>query len=157
MKQLLLLSLLWPVASFPLEGTGSVDFNASIVPLLDQNPTLRQFVICSFDIVSDPIGTRIGNGQSKSLGGARIGPYSMWANWHSATGEHPVVLTVNTQTAFLDGHGRLVSGNLSKAVRIMERVESVTIEPPEKEQPENIPGGFKHAVDPKVCSKEPTS
>lgn len=156
MKRLLVLALLWPVTSFSLEGTGSVDFDSVLVPLLDQNTTLKQFVFCGFDIVSDPMGTRIGDLQSKALGGARIGPYSMWANWHSATGEHPIILTVNTRTTFLDRHGKAVSGSLSRAVRVVEHVESVTIEPPEAEQPLSVPGGFKHSVDKNACSKEAT-
>ncbi|WP_147329506.1 hypothetical protein [Paraburkholderia sp. DHOC27] len=157
MKRLFLLVLLCPIVSFSLEGSGSVDFDSSIVPLLNQNPTLRQFVLCSFDIVSDPVGTRIGDVQSKALGGTRIGPYSMWANWHGATSNQRVVLTVNTQTTFFDKHGKPVNANLSKATRVEERIASVTIEPPEKDQPGIVPGGFKHAVDLSVCSMKPIS
>lgn len=154
MKRITLLCLFWPLASFSLEGTGSVDFESAIVPLLNQNSTLKQFVFCNFDIVSDPMGTRIGDAQSKALGGDRIGPYAMWANWHSPAGEQPVILTVNTQSVFIDKHGDDVRGNLSKAVKIVERIKGVTVEPPEKDQPESVPGGFKHAADLNVCTKK---
>lgn len=153
MKRLFLLILLWPAVSFSLEGTGSVDFNSSVRPLLNQNTTLKEFVLCSFDIVSDPMGTRIGDVQSKALGGSRTGPYSMWANWHGKSGTRPVILTVNTQVTFEDKSGLLVDGDLSKAVRVVERVESVTIEPPDADQPLTTPGGFKHTIDEKSCAR----
>ncbi|WP_156966892.1 hypothetical protein [Paraburkholderia ferrariae] len=157
MKKVLVILLFFPLTAVALEGTGSVDFDSSIIPLLDENVVFKELVLCNFDIVGDPMGTRIGSIQSKALGGARIGPYSMWANWHGNSGIKPVVLTINTHTDFLDSRGKIIKGSLQKAVRIREHIDSVTIEPPDKDQPEAVPGGLKHAVDVKECFKKFTS
>lgn len=152
MKRLLPLLSCLPLTAFALDGTGSVDFDSSIMPLLNQNADLRELVLCNFDIVSDPMGTRIGDVQSKALGGSRIGPYSMWANWRGNSGSKPVVLTINTRIDFIDSRGRKVNGNLPTAVRIEEHIDSVTIRPAEQGQPESVPGGLKHGIDLKACS-----
>ncbi|APA89792.1 hypothetical protein BJG93_30500 (plasmid) [Paraburkholderia sprentiae WSM5005] len=152
MKKAFFLLLFFPAVSFALDGTGSVDFDSAIVPLLNRNTVLKDLVLCNFDIVGDPMGTRIGDVQSKALGGDRVGPYSMWANWHGNSGVKPVILTINTRTNFIDAHGKKVRGDLQKAVRIEEYVESVTIEPPDKDQPQSVPGGLKHSIDAQACS-----
>ncbi|MCP3722764.1 hypothetical protein M3I53_06395 [Paraburkholderia sp. CNPSo 3272] len=157
MKRVFPILLFFPFAVLALDGTGSVDFDSAIVPLLNQNTTFKEFVLCNFDIVSDPMGGRIGDIQSKALGGSRIGPYSMWANWRGNSGAKPVILTINTYTDFIDAAGNIVKGNLKKAVRIKEHIDSVTIEPPDKDQPESVPGGLKHAVDVKACAAKSPS
>ncbi|MGF6634556.1 hypothetical protein OKW38_003242 [Paraburkholderia sp. MM5496-R1] len=154
MKKAFPLVLFFPFVSFALDGTGSVDFDSAIIPLLNKNSVLKGLVLCNFDIVGDPMGTRIGDIQSKALGGDRIGPYSMWANWHGNSGVKPVILTINTHTDFIDARGKKVGGDLKKAIRIQEYIESVTIEPPEKDQPESVPGGLKHSIEPQTCSEK---
>lgn len=157
MKKYFAIGLFLPLTVFALDGTGSVDFDSTVLPLLNQSPVLKELVLCDFDIVSDPMGTRIGGIQSKRLEGARIGPYSMWANWHGRSGIKPVVLTVNTRTTFFDAQGREVDSGLHSAVRVEEKIDSVTVEPPESGQPEVVPGGLKHAIDPKTCREQPGS
>ena len=164
MKNTLLVLLFFPLIALALEctnalaleGTGSVSFNEDIIPLLNENVVLKEFVLCNFDIVSDPMGTRIGDIQSKALGGARFGPYSMWANWHGNSGIKPVILTINTRTKFLDAHGKEdPNGDLQKAVRIEEHITGVTVEPPEEGQMKSEPGGLKHRIASQTCSVKP--
>jgi len=164
MKKTLLFLLLFPFVALALEGTdalallgtGSVDFDEVIMPLLNENVVLKEFVLCNFDIVSDPMGIRIGDVQSKALGGGRFGPYGMWANWHGNSGVKPVVLTINTSTKFLDAQGKEdPNGELKNAVRIEEHLAGVTVEPAEEGQMESVPGGLVYKIDSKMCSAKP--
>jgi len=153
MRKIVLLLSLWSAGAFALQGTGSTSFNETIVPLLNTRPAFKKFVLCNFKIVSDPQGTRIGDVTMPHLGGAVMGPYSMWANWQGPNGPVKVILTINTAITFFDKQGRPIRGsNLRPAVRFQEKFDSVEVDSPDEGQPESTPGGFKYQVDPSLCS-----
>jgi hypothetical protein len=152
MKKLALLLSLWSTGAFALQGTGSTSFNETIVPMLNARPAFKKFVLCNFQIVSDPQGTRIGDVTMPHLGGAVTGPYSMWANWQSPNGPVKVVLVINTDITFFDKRGRPIHGNLRPAVRFEEKFDSIEVDPPDDGQPEATPGGFKYQVDKSLCA-----
>jgi hypothetical protein len=153
-KKLLLCSGLLLAATnvFALSGTGSVDFSESVIPILDTNPSLKRFILCNFDVVSDPTGTRLGDATFPHLGGASTGPYSMWANWQGLAGPERVILTVDTTITFLDGVGHPLSGSrLREARKVVERAKKVEIESPDPGQPIQVPGGVKFAANKQFC------
>jgi len=156
MKRYLCLLALWCAHASALPGTGSVDFTQAIVPLLDAQPALKQYVLCNVEIVSDPMGTRVGDVAMPHLGGAVMGPFSMWANLRGATGPVKVILTVNTNIVFLDGAGRpITNGHLEPAVRWVETLANLEIEPPDQDQPLMVPGGLKYHADAATCAAKP--
>ena len=153
-KKLSLCSGLLLVATnaFALSGTGSVDFSESVIPILDTNPPLKRFILCNFDVVSDPMGTRLGDAAFPHLGGQSTGPYSMWANWQGPTGPERVIVTVDTTITFLDGKGHPLPGSRSQEARkIVERAKKVEIESPDPDQPVAVPGGVKFSANKQFC------
>lgn len=56
------------------EGSFATD---DVMPLLQQNPALYQFVTETFDLDSQGLAIRIGSNVSEGLGGASIAPYSL--------------------------------------------------------------------------------
>lgn len=152
MKKSVLAPGLWSASAFALPGTGSVDFTKTIVPLLEARPIFKKFVLCSFDIVSDPVGIRIGNIANPHLSGARMGPYSMWADWHSPAGPVKVILTIDTTIAFFDTKGRPT--RLENAVRFDEKLDSVEVSPPDQDQPTRDLSGFKYQPVQGACTNE---
>src|ERR1035437_466743 len=153
MKKFALLLSLWSVGAIALPGTGSVHFSETIVPMLEARPAFKKYLLCGFQIVSDPMGTRIGDIAMPHLGGAVTGPYSMWANWQGENGPVKVILTVNTTITFFDKKGRAIKGgDYRPAVRFVEKFDSIEVDPPDADQPESTPGGFKIKVDKSVCT-----
>jgi len=149
MKKAMLVLGLWTMNAFALPGTGSVDFTETIIPLLDARPAFEKFVLCSFDIVSDPMGIRIGDVANPHLGGARMGPYRMWADWHSPAGVVKVILKINTTITFFANNGRPTK--FENSVRFDEKLDSIEIDPPDQDQPTMVPGGFKYQAKPATC------
>ena len=85
-----------------------------------------------------------------------MGPFSMWANLRGATGPVKVILTVNTNIVFLDGAGRpITNGHLEPAVRWVETLANLEIEPPDQDQPLMVPGGLKYHADAATCAAKP--
>jgi hypothetical protein len=153
MRKLALLLGLWSAGACALPGTGSVDFGETIVPMLDARPAFKKYLLCNFQIVSDPTGTRIGDVAMPHLGGSVTGPYSMWANWQSPTGPVRVTLTLNTSITFFDKRGRPIhGGNYRPAVRFVEKLDSIEVDPPDDGQPESTPGGFKYQASSSLCT-----
>jgi len=155
MKKHLFLLALWSVHAIALPGTGSVDFTEAIVPLLDANPAFKQYVLCNFEIVGDPMGTRIGNAAMPHLGGAVTGPFSMWANLQGPKGPMKVILTINTTVTFFNQAGQpITDGRLTPAVRFVEKFANIEIDPPDAGQPAMTPGGLKFHVDRRLCATD---
>lgn len=152
MKATFLALLLVTNSAFALEGTGSVSFVDDVVPILESRPVFKKFVLCNFDIVSDPMGVRIGGPTMPHMGGARMGPYSMYANWHGGNGDVRMILTINTNVKFFDKNGREVKGGgLRAAAKLTETFDSIEVNPPEPDQPTSEPGGFKYLPDATYC------
>jgi hypothetical protein len=65
--------------------------------------------------------------------GARIGPYEFQAIWHSAKGDVPVTLIIDTDIKYYDRHGHQITTNdLKPTVRIKEVFSSIEIDSPKK-------------------------
>jgi hypothetical protein len=152
-KWIILLLCAWSVRALPLEGTGSVDFRKTIIPLLDTRPEFKMFLLCNLQIVSDPMGTRIGDVAIPRLGGSVTGPYSMWVNWSGSGNSVKAVLVINTSIKYYDASGKPVeNGNYLRAVSYKEEFESIEIEPADIGQLSMEPGGLKFLPDRKMCS-----
>ena len=122
------------------------------MPLPNARPAFKKFILCNFNIVSDPMGTRIGDVTMPHLGGTVFGPYSMWANWEGVNGPVKVILTINTSIKFFDKRGRsIVGGNYRPAVKFVEKIENMEINPPDADQLESTSGGFKYHIDRSSC------
>jgi hypothetical protein len=77
----------------------------------------------------------------------------MWANWHAPGGIREVTLVINTVVDFIDARGHTIQGgNLHSATRIVEKFDSIEVNPPDLDQPEEVPGGFKHSIDAAQCA-----
>jgi hypothetical protein len=120
-----LIFLFVPALAF---GDGSVSFKKDILPILQKQPLVAQFVIESFTVVGDPEGVRIGGNVVPGLGGARIGPYTMNVIWHSQKGDVPAELTINTSNSFFDKDGHQLTSDLHSATRVTQDFDSFTLQ-----------------------------
>ena len=125
----LLLLLLITVNAY---AEGSVFFEKDIVPILKTRPEFYRFIIANFKLSDDPYGIRISNEASPALGGARIGPYTVGATWHSPKGDVPIKLIINTKIKFYNKKGREID-DIKRAVRYTETLDSIELEPPNRD------------------------
>lgn len=125
-KMIVSLLLFIPLNAF---ADGSVSFKADILPILKKQPLVAQFVTESFSVVSDPEGVRIGDTVIPSLGGARIGPYTMDVVWHSRKGDVPAELTINTKNSFFDKDGNQLTSDLHTAAKVSQEFDSFSLQP----------------------------
>jgi len=136
MKQRYLIALsvisgLLCLAAAPAWADGTVSFRAHIQPMIKARPEFEKFLLETFKISDDGLGTRISDQAMPHLGGARMGPYAFQATWRGANGDVPVTLIIDTDIKFFDGAGREIkSGRLKQAVSFQEIFNSVEIEPP---------------------------
>jgi hypothetical protein len=93
------------LATAPAWADGTVSFESDIRPLLKAKPAFEKFVLGTLKIDDAGSGVRISDQAMPHLGGARMGPYEFRAVWHSASGDVPVTLIVDTDIKFL-GQGR---------------------------------------------------
>ncbi|HKT92292.1 MAG TPA: hypothetical protein VJS18_08980 [Paraburkholderia sp.] len=111
---------------------GSVSYSEQIVPMLDERPLFGEFVKQSFTVSDTGWGVRINSPTMPHMGGKRTGPYRFQATWHSAKGDVPVTLVIDTKTRFFDDrHHEIVGGDLRRTTSIAETLDSIEIEPPE--------------------------
>lgn len=108
-----------------------MSFHAQVLPMIKTRPEFARFLLETFKISDDGLGTRISDQAMPHLGGARIGPYAFQATWHGANGDVPVTLIIDTDIKFFDRAGREIKdGRLKKAVGFQESFSSLEIEPP---------------------------
>ena len=118
------------LATTPARADGTVSFESDIRPLLKAKPAFEKFVLGTLKIDDAGSGVRISEQAMPHLGGARMGPYEFRAVWHSAGGDVPVTLIVDTDIQFLDKAGReIVSDRLEQAVSLKETFGSIEIAP----------------------------
>ena len=104
---------------------GSCDFEEDVKPILMQQPKLGEHLIATLDIYRTASAVRIGSDVNEELGGARVGPYTMYAKPKNAKGPYVFELTVNTKQKFLDADGKKTK--LEKAASVKETLENVQI------------------------------
>ena len=108
-----------------------MSFHAQVLPMIKTRPEFARFLLETFEISDDGLGTRISDQAMPHLGGARIGPYAFQATWHGAKGDIPVTLIIGTDIKFFDRAGREIkNGRLNQAARFQEGFSSLEIEPP---------------------------
>jgi hypothetical protein len=118
------------LATAPAWADGTVSFESDIRPLLKAKPAFEKFVLGTLKIDDAGSGVRISDQAMPHLGGARMGPYEFRAVWHSADGDVPVTLIVDTDVKFLDKAGReIANGSLKQAVRLTETFSAIEIAP----------------------------
>jgi hypothetical protein len=118
------------LATAPAWADGTVSFESDIRPLLKAKPAFEKFVLGTLKIDDAGSGVRISDQAMPHLGGARMGPYEFRAVWHSANGDVPVTLIVDTDIKFLDRAGReITNGSLKQAVKLTETFSAIEIAP----------------------------
>ncbi|MGF6939731.1 hypothetical protein OKW41_008893 [Paraburkholderia sp. UCT70] len=111
---------------------GSVSFNDNIVPMLNNRPQFKEFILQSFSVTDTGWGVRIDSLTMPQMGGARMGPYRFQAIWHSPHGGTPITLVIDTKTEFFDSHRQQITGSdLRETTSITETLDSIGVEPPE--------------------------
>ncbi|VWB29267.1 hypothetical protein BLA6993_01244 [Burkholderia lata] len=115
----------------PLSGfaEGSVGFNEDVLPLFHNKPALEHFVLATFEIRGAALGIRISGEAIPGLSGARIGPYTVPVDWSDHGKPVPATLTIYTTQTFYDSNGRTLEGDLTKAVKVAEQVDSISVDP----------------------------
>ncbi|VWC57605.1 hypothetical protein BLA17378_01804 [Burkholderia aenigmatica] len=121
----LLLTLL-PLTGF---AEGTVGFRDDILPLFRNKPALGRFVLASFEIRGAAVGIRLSGAAIPGLSGARIGPYTVPVDWRDHGKPVPATLTIYTTQTFYDSHGRTLEGDLTQAVKVVEHVDSISVDP----------------------------
>ncbi|MBZ5789644.1 hypothetical protein K8353_05935 [Burkholderia contaminans] len=119
------------LALLPLPGfaEGTVGFNEDILPLFRDKPTLERFVLATFEVRGAPVGIRIAGDAIPGLSGARVGPYTVPVNWSDHGRPVAATLTIYTTQVFYDSHGRTLEGDLKEAVKVVEQVDSISVDP----------------------------
>ncbi|WP_143040714.1 hypothetical protein [Paraburkholderia caballeronis] len=110
---------------------GSVSFKEDIVPMLNERPQFKKFILQSFSVTDAGWGIRVDSPTMPHMGGARMGPYKFQAIWHSPTGDTPITLVIDTKIEFFDSHHRQITGDdLRATTSITEMLDSIEIDPP---------------------------
>jgi len=126
-SSVLLLSAILSII-FPLSSHGGGSFLIEdILPLLQQNKDLSEFVAAHLDLESGGWAARIGNRVNENLGGARIAPYSIRAKPKGSPGPWTFELIIEAETEFLDSKGNAVS--LEKGESIREKLLGIKLIP----------------------------
>lgn len=108
-----LIVVLSPPSSF---AAGSFTIE-DILPLLQQNKELNEFIISTLDIDSGGWATRIGSRANEGLSGARIAPYSIRAKPKGSRGPWLFYLEIGANTEFLDDQGKPVPLEQGKSIK----------------------------------------
>ncbi|WP_156967151.1 hypothetical protein [Paraburkholderia ferrariae] len=110
---------------------GSISFNEKIIPIINDRPQFRDFILQSFSVTDTGWGVRINSSTMPHMGGARMGPYRFQAIWHSPAGDTPVTLVIDTEIKFFDKNHRQITGDdLRGVTSITETLDSIEIDPP---------------------------
>jgi hypothetical protein len=111
---------------------GSVSFSDDIMPMLEKRPQFERFIVQSFSVLDTGWGVRIDSPLLPHMGGVRTGPYRFQAVWHSAHGDVPVTLVIDTTIEYFDRRHRLITGDdLRDTTSILETLDSIEIDPPD--------------------------
>jgi hypothetical protein len=119
----LLLAGLVGVAS----AAGSFRPEIELAPVLDQVPSIRDFVSATLDLAESGSADRIGVEANRHLAGTRVGPYVIEARPKGSKGPSLFVLVFHTTHRFLDAAGAEVE--LAAAVRVEEKFDFLEIRP----------------------------
>ena len=106
-------------------ASGSFRPDVELVPILDQTPAVRDFVLATLDMAGSGSANRIGNDANALLGGTRLGPYEIAAKPKGSNGPFTLELVFHTAYRFLDASGAEVA--LADAVRVEERFDFLEI------------------------------
>jgi hypothetical protein len=110
---IILLTALVPYSSF---AGGSFRIER-VLPLLQQDKDLNQFIISTLDLDSGGWATRIGSRVNEDLGGARIAPYSICAKPKGSSGPWIFYLIIEADTEFFDAQGKSVPLEQGKTIK----------------------------------------
>lgn len=125
----MLVGLLLALAPLSAFSEGSVGFKEELLPLFRNKPMLERFILATFEITGSPEGIRISGEAIPALAGTRIGPYSVPVTWREQGNPVSARLTIFTTQEFYDKNGRPLKGELKEAVRVVELVDSIDVEP----------------------------
>ena len=114
--------LVW--ASGALAG-GSFSTEENLMPLLNQQPKLKAWLLGALELDELGSANRIGNNVNPRLGGLRVGPYVVLAKPKGAPGDFTLELTFNTEISCLNAAGKPT--DLDKAHKVTEQLIDVQI------------------------------
>jgi hypothetical protein len=117
--------LLW--AAGIASAAGSFLPEVELAPILDQVPSIRDFVYATLDLAESGSADRIGTEANRHLGGTRVGPYIIEARPKGSKGPSEFLLVFHTTYRFLDAHGAEVE--LAAATQVEERFDFLEIRP----------------------------
>ena len=106
-------------------AVGSFRPAIELAPILDQVPTIRDYVSGTLELAESGSANRIGNDANPTLGGTRVGPYEIQAKPKGSDGPYVFELVFHTTCRFLDAAGAEVE--LPAAERIEERFDFLEI------------------------------
>lgn len=118
-----LIALLMPSASW----AGGSFVIEDMIPVLDQTPDIKAYILGTLDLDKSGYANRIGNSVNPRLGGKRLGPYCINAKPKGAKGNFTLKLCINTAYDFRDEKGRPCE--LGQAYSVTERFVSAEISP----------------------------
>lgn len=125
--RLVLIPIFLLIAFSPCSSFAGGSFETEqILPLIQQNKDLNQFIFSTLAIDSGGWATRIGSRISEGLGGARIAPYSIRAKPKGSSGPWIFYLTIEADTEFLDAHGKSVP--IEQGITIKEKLTGVKLD-----------------------------
>jgi hypothetical protein len=111
----------------PAYGAGSFRLDTELAPILDQHPSVRDFLFSRFAIASSGWACRIGNIVSPQFGGRRVGPYKVKAKARGTGGEYTHLITIYTEYIVKDAEGN--DTEWADAVTISEELDFVEVTP----------------------------
>jgi len=115
--------LVW--AAGVASAAGSFRPEIELAPVLDQVPSIRDFVSATLDLAESGSADRIGIEANRKLGGTRVGPYIIEARPKGSDGPSLFVLVFHTTYRFLDAAGAEVE--LAAAASLEERFDFLEI------------------------------
>lgn len=108
-------------------AAGSFRPEIELAPILEQVPSIRDFVSATLDLAESGSADRIGTEANRHLGGTRLGPYIIEARPKGSDGPSLFVLVFHTTYRFLDADG--VEVELAAARRVEEKFDFLEIRP----------------------------
>lgn len=121
---LIALLLSWPGAMAWAGGSFAFE---DLLPILQQQPVLAQWLTGGLDFDQTGDAIRIGQNVNPRFGGRRVGPYVILAKPKGAAGPFTLEVTVDTDLICLNAAGKPV--DVPKAQTIREKFASVTVKP----------------------------
>jgi hypothetical protein len=113
---------------------GTLD-ESELMPLLDQKPQVKQFILQNFDMPNGAWAEVRLSSDYKHLGGQRLGPYTIRVRAKGAETMSTIVLTLCTTYRFLDRAGKPMKRDSPReqdAFDVQEKLVSVQLRPLEE-------------------------